>query len=139
MDIVNCTRCGGIYVKNPVRDICDQCYKEEEEAFDKVSSYLKKREHRTASMLQVVRDTGVPEELIMKFIKKGRIKLVQFPNLAYPCEKCGKPIQTGKFCDECITEFKTELEIYEKEEQWKKEMEEKRAYYAVNEKFRKRQ
>lgn len=137
MEIVNCSRCGGLYVKNPVRDVCDKCYKEEEEAYDKVSAYLKKRENRTASMLQVVRDTGVSEDLIHKFIKKGRIRLVQFPNLAYPCEKCGKPIQKGKLCTECMTELKTELEIFEKEEKRKKELEKKQVYYAVDEKYRK--
>lgn len=97
MELVNCTNCGAVYVKNSIRDICDNCYKEEEEAFDKVNNFLKKKQNRTASMVQVVEETGVPEELIMKFIKKGRIRLVHFPNLGYPCESCGRPIQKENY------------------------------------------
>lgn len=139
MDVTNCSKCSRLYIKNPVRDICDKCYKEEEMAYDKVSTYLKKRENRTATMLQVVQDTGVSEDLIHKFIKQGRIKLVQFPNLTYPCETCGNPIQTGKLCEQCLTELRKDLEIFEREEQRQKELEERKVYFVVDEKFRKHQ
>lgn len=139
MDVANCSKCSRLYIKNPVRDICDKCYKEEETAYDKVSTYLKKRENRTATMLQVVQDTGVSEDLIHKFIKQGRIKLVQFPNLTYPCETCGNPIQTGKLCEQCLTELRKDLEIFEREEQRQKELEERKVYFVVDEKFRKHQ
>lgn len=137
MELVNCTNCGMLYVKNSIRDICDNCYKEEEEAFDKVNNYLKKKQNRTASMVKVVEDTGVPEELIMKFIRKGRIRLVHFPNLGYPCENCGRPIQKGKLCDDCAKNFRNELEVFEKEQQRQKELAEKNiTYYAIDEKYR---
>lgn len=139
MDVANCSKCSRLYIKNPVRDICDKCYKEEEMGYDKVSTYLKKRENRTATMLQVVQDTGVSEDLIHKFIKQGRIKLVQFPNLTYPCETCGNPIQTGKLCEQCLTELRKDLEIFEREEQRQKELEERKVYFVVDEKFRKHQ
>ncbi|WP_033827744.1 TIGR03826 family flagellar region protein [Bacillus andreraoultii] len=137
MDLVNCTNCGSIYVKNPIRDICDKCYKEEEQAFDKVNSFLKQRQNRTASMIQVVEETGVEEDLILKFIRKGRIRLVNFPNLGYPCEKCGKPIQRGRLCDRCAKEFKSELEVFEQEQERQKEIAERQVtYHAIDEKYR---
>src|SRR5690606_41513823 len=131
--------CSRLYINNTVRNICDKWYKEEEMAYDKVSTYLKKRENRTATMLQVVQDTGVSEDLIHKIIKQGRIKLVQFPNLTYPCETCGNPIQTGKLCEQCLTELRKDLEIFEREEQRQKELEERKVYFVVDEKFRKHQ
>lgn len=137
MDLSNCTNCGAIFVKNSIRDICDKCYKEEEQAFEKVNSFLKQRQNRTASMIQVVEGTGVEEDLIMKFIRKGRIRLVNFPNLGYPCEKCGKPIQRGRLCERCTKEFKNELEIFEQEQGRQKEISERQVtYHAIDEKYR---
>ncbi len=138
MVLANCSNCGRVFVKTSIRDICEECYKNEEEAFEKVNRFLKKRENRTASMAQIVEATGVPEELILKFIRKGRIRLVQFPNLAYPCEKCGRPITKGRICKKCSKELRQELEQFEREEKRKKEIEErKKAYYVINGKDKK--
>mgnify|MGYP001304112886 FL=1 len=138
MVLANCSNCGRVFVKTSIRDICEECYKNEEEAFEKVNRFLKKRENRTASMAQIVEATGVPEELIFKFIRKGRTRLVLFPNLAYPCEKCGRPITKGRICKKCSKELRQELEQFEREEKRKKEIEErKKAYYVINGKDKK--
>ena len=137
MELANCSECGKLFVKTSIRDICDDCYRMEEEAFEKVNHFLKQRENRTASMAQVIEKTGVKEELILKFIKKGRIQLIHFPNLSYPCEKCGRPIQKGKLCEQCAGELRREIEKFEEEERRKKEWEERtKVYYAIDEKFR---
>lgn len=115
MQLTNCARCGRLFVKDSIRDICLDCYREEEEAFEKVRNFLKKRENRTASMAQVVEKTGVEEKQILKWIRSGRLRIVNFPNLQYPCENCGRPIKKGRFCDRCQKEFKVELERYERE------------------------
>ncbi|WAA09783.1 TIGR03826 family flagellar region protein [Fervidibacillus albus] len=139
MELANCSRCGKVFVKTSIRDVCETCYQEEEAAFEKVNQFLKKRENRTASMAQVIEATGVEEELILKFIKKGRIRLIQFPNLSYPCDKCGAPIQKGRLCENCQREFRTELEQFEDEQKRQRELEERaKTYYAIDEKYRKR-
>lgn len=118
-DLVNCSSCGKIMVRNQFRDICQECYNEEERQFDIVYKYMRKRQNRAATMNQVVEATGVSEELILKFIKSGRIQVTQFPNLGYPCEKCGKIIQKGKLCEACSTELKNDMLEYEKEQEFK--------------------
>lgn len=133
MELANCSNCGAIFVKNSIRDICEKCYREEEEAFEKVNKFLKKRENRMASMIQVIEATGVSEDLILKFIRKGRIRLIQFPNLTYPCEKCGAPIQSGTLCKNCMTSLKEELEKFEEEQERQKELEERtKTYYTMD-------
>lgn len=139
MELANCSRCGNIFVKTSIRDVCDECYRKEEEDFEKVNNFLKKRENRMASMVQVIEATGVEEDVILKFIRKGRIRLINFPNLGYPCEKCGTPIRTGKLCKKCQGELQKELEFFQKEEARKKELEERaKTYYAIDEKYRKK-
>jgi len=121
-DLVNCPSCGKIMVRNKFRDICPDCYKEEEKLFDTVYKYMRKRENRAATMPQVVEATGVSEELLLKFIKNGRIQITQFPNLGYPCDKCGTIIRTGKLCESCAAELKKEIELHDKAEEFKEEL-----------------
>jgi len=113
----NCPKCGRLFVKNQFRDICEICYKEEEKLFEKVYNFLRKRENRTATLAQVVAATEVDETLIIKWIKKGRLQLVQFPNLGYPCEKCGKLIREGRLCLECSEGIQKQLQKLEQEKQ----------------------
>lgn len=115
LELVNCSKCGRLYLKNSIRDICDECYREEEEEFERVRKFLNKRENRTASLLQVVEGTGVEEKKILKWIRSGRLRIVNFPNLQYPCENCGRPIRTGRLCERCQKGLKHDLELFERE------------------------
>jgi flagellar operon protein (TIGR03826 family) len=116
-ELANCPRCGRLFVKHSIRDVCEQCYKEEEALFEKVYQFLRKRENRTATMAQVVEATGVSESLITKWIKIGRLQLVHFPNLGYPCESCGTMIREGQLCPKCRTKLQTQLKQFEEEKQ----------------------
>lgn len=122
-ELTNCPNCNEIFVKSQFRDICQNCWKEEERAYEKVYQFIRKRENRAATMVQVVEETEVEEEVILKFIKTGRLKLTQFPNLGYPCDKCGAIIREGKICDKCIETLRKELEIHTMEEERRKEIE----------------
>ncbi|WP_026694343.1 TIGR03826 family flagellar region protein [Peribacillus kribbensis] len=115
-ELMNCPACGSLFVKNSVRDVCEKCYKEEQKEFDKVYHYIRKRENRTATIDQVIENTGVEEELLLKFIRTGRLNLAQFPNLGYPCAKCGTLIREGKLCTSCNKDLKGQLESLAKEE-----------------------
>lgn len=131
----NCPNCGEIYVKNQYRDVCQKCYKEEEQAYDNVYQFMRKRENRAATMLQVVDATGIEEELLLKFIRTGRLKVTNFPNLGYPCDKCGSIIRTGKLCEPCALELKKELDQHNQEEEFKAELlkrDKQATYFTTN-------
>lgn len=120
MELDNCPVCGSIFYKNQFNQLCPKCKKEEEKLYDTVYQYMRKRENRAATMNQIVEATGVPEETILKFIKTGRLKIAQFPNLGYPCDKCGKVIRTGKLCEPCSTTLKQDLDEFDQEQARKK-------------------
>ncbi|MBP2241975.1 flagellar operon protein (TIGR03826 family) [Cytobacillus eiseniae] len=135
----NCPNCNEIFLKTKFREICQNCWKEEEKAYETVYQFIRKRENRAATMDQVVNATNVDEELILKFIKSGRLKLTQFPNLGYPCDKCGHIIRTGKLCDSCTEILKKELDIHHMEEERRVEIERRekqRTYFAVDGKLK---
>ncbi|CAM4131222.1 YvyF [Lederbergia lenta] len=115
MDLDNCPNCGNIYVKNTIRDCCDACYKKEEADYDRVYRFLRKRENRAATMETVAKATDVEEYLLQKWVKKGRLQVAQFPNLGFPCDRCGTLITKGKICENCATSIKQELSAFENE------------------------
>ena len=133
-EVTNCPNCEALFMKTKFRDVCDSCYKEEEKLFERVYQFIRKRDNRTASMVQVIEETGVEEELIIKFIRNGRLKLAQFPNLGYKCDRCDSTIREGTLCRSCIHELQSELKVFERDEQLKKELKERdhRATYHLN-------
>ncbi|WP_217588507.1 TIGR03826 family flagellar region protein [Lentibacillus saliphilus] len=135
-ELANCARCDAVFVKT-IRDICPDCYKEEERAFEVVYQFLRQRKNREATLPEIVDATGVEEELIIKFVKEKRLRTTEFPKLAYPCETCGADIATGRLCEECSNELKDQLAYHERIEQFekdkaKKEKERVHAYYTLD-------
>jgi flagellar operon protein (TIGR03826 family) len=108
-ELANCTKCGRLFVRMSTRDVCESCYQEEERQFERVYTFLRKRENRTATMAQIVEATGVAEKLITKWIREGRLQLVRFPNLTYPCESCGTMIREGRLCANCLGKLQKDL------------------------------
>ncbi|MDL4839215.1 TIGR03826 family flagellar region protein [Aquibacillus rhizosphaerae] len=134
-ELANCPRCDALFVKG-LRDICQDCFKKEELAFQTVYDYMKKRANRTATVMQIVEETEVEEDLIIKFVKEKRLRASQFPNLHYPCEKCGNPIIEGKLCGPCskglVTELNKQGEIDKVSQRNKAEDKQKaNTYYSV--------
>ncbi|WP_067727091.1 TIGR03826 family flagellar region protein [Oceanobacillus damuensis] len=134
-ELANCTRCEAVFVKN-LRDICPNCYKKEEEAFQKVYKFLRIRKNREATLIEIVEATGVEETLITKFVKEKRLHAADFPKLAYPCENCGANIVSGKLCISCAEELKKELAAFEETEKITEEVRIREAsgkstYYAM--------
>ncbi|HHY74195.1 MAG TPA: hypothetical protein GX497_13430 [Bacillus bacterium] len=132
-ELSNCPKCGRLYVRN-LHGICDACRKEEDKLFEKVYQFIRKRENRTASIPEIVEATGVPEDTIMRFVKEGRIRTTQFPNLGYRCESCGAMIQKGRLCINCTSTLESDLKQYMHEEERRRQLEEKekkvRTYYS---------
>ena len=114
-ELANCPKCNGLFVQTQFKTVCDNCFKEEEKAYETVYQFLRKRENRKAELDVVVEATGVSKELILKFIRQGRIMLSNFPNLGYPCEKCGKTIREERLCNDCKNDIHKQLNQIEQE------------------------
>lgn len=108
-ELANCPNCDTLFVQTQFRSVCDKCHKEEEKKYETVYAFLRKRENRKALLDEVVEGTGVSRDLILKFIRNGRIQLSSFPNLGYPCEKCGTLIRSDRLCGSCSNDIKKQL------------------------------
>ncbi|KAA0548326.1 hypothetical protein FZW96_07050 [Bacillus sp. BGMRC 2118] len=126
-ELSNCPKCNALFVKTEIHDVCQTCYKEEDAKFKKVYEFIRKRENRTATMQEVEDATGVDKELIMKWIKIGKLKVTNMPNIGYKCESCGSLIRVGKLCDPCKKGITNDLTTMQKEEERQQKL--KRATY----------
>lgn len=100
MSFSNCPRCGKLFnfINSPV---CDNCRKEEEEIFDRVRAYVK--EHPNSNINKISQETEVSQKKILKYVREGKLELSSEVGLGIPCEKCGRNIRTGRFCNNCIS------------------------------------
>ena len=104
MELKKCPRCGNLFAYSAL-PICDACLQKEEAEFIKVRDYL--RENPNSGMAQTCEDTEVAENLILKFLKEGRLIATNAFDGVLECERCGKHINSGRFCDKCIVELKS--------------------------------
>ncbi|HHW39806.1 MAG TPA: MerR family transcriptional regulator [Syntrophomonadaceae bacterium] len=105
MELRNCPECGRLFTY-VARNLCPACLEREEEFFKKVESFLK--EHGGATVSEISEATGVPEDKIISFLRAGRL-ISSSSNLVLECERCGKPIRIGRFCDECRSVLESSL------------------------------
>ncbi|MEO3947266.1 flagellar protein [Gorillibacterium sp. CAU 1737] len=98
LNVMNCTRCGKLCVRTP-SEMCGACLKDLELQYEDCLHYL--RENRGITLQELSDATGVPVKQIIRFIREGRISLVNAPNLSYPCEVCGTLIREQAMCPSC--------------------------------------
>lgn len=106
MDIRNCKNCGKLfqYVGKP---ICPACNKKLEDKFFQVRDYI--YENPTANMGTVSEEMDVPIQQIKKWVREERLSFSKDSGITISCEKCGKPILTGRFCKECKNSMRNNL------------------------------
>lgn len=104
----NCVICGRLYLKS-YTDYCLDCYKEIEQDFKEVNTFIKEEVNRNATMEELSEATEVSEKRIADFIRDGRIYGEDFPNLGYPCAHCGTVIKRQVLCQSCFKQFSSDI------------------------------
>ncbi|NSW90057.1 MAG: MerR family transcriptional regulator [Firmicutes bacterium] len=109
-ELKNCKRCGKLFNYIGGIPICPACKDEEEADFQKIKKYL--YENPGASISQVASDLNMGIDKIKKFLREGRLEIIGDDGIPIlRCEKCGEPIKTGRFCDECSRSMSTEFSM----------------------------
>lgn len=98
-EIRNCPRCGKIFTYFG-RPICNNCIDTEENEFKMVKEYI--YDNPGATISEVSQETEVTVEKIMRFLREERLEIKsENSNLLLACEKCGRAINSGRFCENC--------------------------------------
>ncbi len=99
MDVKNCKKCRNLfnYISGP--QICPACQEKMEEEFQKVKAYL--QDHPNTSMAVTAQECEVEIGQIKQWLREERLTFATADGSELTCEKCGKPIMSGRFCDAC--------------------------------------
>ena len=112
-ELRNCPMCNTFFNYTGLREVCHSCAQKEEDLYQIVYRFLRKRENRAANIDRIEEATGVERELLFKWVRKGRLHPAIFPNLGYPCDNCGHLTNKGKLCDKCSNGIKSDLRTFE--------------------------
>ena len=100
-NLKNCPICGRVYAYQG-RNMCNKCLEKEDDDYAIVRRYV--RDNPGASVAEVAEATEIDEEKILQFLRDGRLvtKGMRYTTM---CERCGKTISSGKFCDSCLKQL----------------------------------
>ena len=106
MDIRNCKNCNKMfnYIGKP---ICPTCEKLLEDKFQEVRKYVEDNPHCTMNEISEAMDVSTKQ--IEKWIREERLCFADDSPIGIGCEKCGKMIKSGKFCDVCRVEMESQM------------------------------
>ncbi len=106
MDLVYCPRCNRLFAKH-FREVCNSCHQELEKDYERCVEHLRK--NRGLNIQQLSDETEISIKQITRWVREGRISLMDAPNLTYPCEVCGALIREGNMCDGCRSRLQKEV------------------------------
>jgi len=99
-ELKSCRICGRLFESDKSINVCPVCIASEDTDFIKIREYL--YEHPHSSIYEVATVLGITINKIKSFLREGRIEIVEKDNQFLTCETCGKPIHSGRYCDECL-------------------------------------
>lgn len=110
-----CEKCGGkLYYDAMGRYRCGDCKNEVLDDFGKVKVFLD--ENGPTPIPIIAEKTGVREDLLSIFLRKGRLEIPEGSKIYIKCEKCGCSIRYGRFCPECTGQLAGEIKAVFNEE-----------------------
>lgn len=108
MDIKYCRICGKMMQYSGFgAPICMACNKMLDEKFKALKAYLK--EHPRTTMNELSEAAGVPISQINKWVREERLTFAEDSPIGIDCEKCGRMIKSGKYCQDCKNKLVNEL------------------------------
>lgn len=102
-----CVRCHRIYDKVAFEEVCPVCFHIEEFEFRRIKEYLSL--HLGASSSEVMREINVSLKSIRRYLKEDRLEIVGDNKGFIKCELCGRPLNSGRFCEGCFKEGQEQL------------------------------
>ncbi|AZN40182.1 hypothetical protein [Paenibacillus albus] len=68
---------------------------------------LRRSRHLTNEQLSEAAAVSVSR--IRSLIRRGKLKLYDYPNLADACDLCESPVRQGKLCTKCVSRLKGDI------------------------------
>lgn len=106
LTISQCDGCGKIIRVN-TRNLCAACNAAEDEQFRLFERTMVR--NRLYDNAQAAQATDIPEEKIRAWIRGGKFRIAEFPNLADQCDLCKAPTRRGHLCIDCTSRINADI------------------------------
>jgi uncharacterized Zn finger protein (UPF0148 family) len=127
--VAHCSACGSIFQMN-MRGLCSNCSAKEDTYIKSIEKTLIR--NRQLNMDELAQAADIPRKKILSFIRKGKIMLFDYPNLADECDVCAGPIRKGTMCNKCATRIQDEVANELEQERLMKERIRASSYFSKN-------
>jgi hypothetical protein len=104
--VAHCPGCGNVFQKN-VRNLCVSCSTISDEQMLSIERYLLR--NRLASTEETAEATQLPPDRIRSWIRQGKLKLYDYPNLSDQCDLCQASIRRGHLCNPSATRINDDI------------------------------
>lgn len=104
-----CSKCGeNMKYKGLGEYVCEECRIREFDDYGKVRNYIEK--HKGCNAIEVEKETGISRRVVGRLLKEERLEVTKDSKIFLKCERCGKDILSGRFCDKCYGLIKDQRE-----------------------------
>lgn len=109
MEVRNCKNCGRLfnYIGGAHRNLCPACIDKLEDKFQEVKKYVEDNPHCTINDITEAMD--VSPRQVEKWIREERLCFADDSPIGIACERCGKMIKSGRFCDMCRNDMGNQM------------------------------
>ncbi|MBQ8413331.1 MAG: flagellar protein [Lachnospiraceae bacterium] len=114
MDLKNCRNCKRLFNYITGEPLCAGCKAALEEKFQIVKQFVKDNPNKNIS--QVSDECEVTTKQIKIWVRQERLAFSDDSLVGLECERCGRMVHSGRFCNECAGGLKNSfLEMYKVE------------------------
>lgn len=118
LSVGHCPGCGNVFQKN-ARNLCLKCSSVFDQQLISVERYLLR--NRFATTEQTAEATSLPVSQLRSWIRQGKIRIYEYPNLTDQCDFCSESIRSGNLCYNCSNKIKDDLALVLERERAMKE------------------
>ena len=110
----NSKKCSGTMIFKGVGEYqCENCGYVDYDDYGKVRLYIE--EHKGATAVEIEAATGVTQRSIRRMLRESRLEIAEGSKIFMHCERCGKEIRSGRFCEECAVKVRKSQEELKRE------------------------
>lgn len=109
MEVRNCKNCGRLfnYIGGAYKNLCPACKDALEDKFREVKKYVE--DNPRSSINDISENMNVSVKQIEKWVREERLYFADDSPIGIECERCGKMIKSGRFCDACKNEMGNQM------------------------------
>jgi Zn finger protein HypA/HybF involved in hydrogenase expression len=112
MDTRSCKNCRALFNYLSGDQLCPKCSKDIERKYASAKLYI--YDHPAAGLLEVSSSNDVSVAQLQRWMRENKLQFSDASSATIECEKCKKPIKSGKYCPQCAIALKNTLNSFYK-------------------------